>query len=147
MDYAQAFDGAKAALKIWPDGKMPGEKANAPEQDGDHSNNVLRITSVSEPTLYLYPAANAPKPAPCMIVCPGGGYSILAWDLEGTEIAEFLAANGMTAIILKYRCPDNRAGAFQDAQRAIRQVRAHAAEWGIDPNCVGIMGFSIINYK
>ena len=142
MEYSEAFDGAKATLKIWPDGKMPGEKANGPEHAGDPANDVLRISGVSEPALYLYPAQNATKPAPCMIVCPGGGYSILAWNLEGTEIAEFLAANGMTAVILKYRCPNNRAGAFQDAQRAIRQVRAHAAEWGINPNCVGIMGFS-----
>ena len=142
MEYSEAFDGAKAALKIWPDGKMPGEKANGPEHAGDPANDVLRISGVNEPALYLYPAQNATKPAPCMIVCPGGGYSILAWNLEGTEIAEFLAANGMTAVILKYRCPNNRQGAFQDAQRAIRQVRAHAAEWGSDPQKVGYLGYS-----
>ena len=101
MEYSEAFDGAKATLKIWPDGKMPGEKANGPEHAGDPANDVLRISGVSEPALYLYPAQTATKPAPCMIVCPGGGYSILAWNLEGTEIAEFLAANGMTAVILK----------------------------------------------
>lgn len=142
MEYSEAFAKASMSLPLWPEGKMPGAGAAEPEHDGEHSNNVLRITAVSKPELYVFPAAGAPKPAPCMVVCPGGGYSILAWDLEGTEIAEFLAANGMTAVVLKYRCPGNREGAFMDVQRAIRQVRAHAAEWGIDPERVGVMGFS-----
>ena len=142
MEYSEAFSKATVALKLWPDGAMPGSGAAEPEHDGDHRNNVLRITAVSEPALYFFPAASAVKPAPCMIVCPGGGYSILAWDLEGLEIAEWLNANGMSAVVLKYRCPNNREGAFQDVQRAIRLVRAHAADWSIDANRIGIMGFS-----
>ncbi len=138
------FSKAAYSIDLWPEGFMPGHGAQAPEQDtDDHRGNVDRLTNVSKPALYVYPAQNPTKnPAPAMIVCPGGGYSILAWNLEGTEIAEFIAQNGMTAIILKYRCPNNREGAFQDAQRAIRLARLNADKWGIDPAKIGIMGFS-----
>jgi len=82
-----------------------------------------------------------------MIVCPGGGYSILAIDLEGTEICEWLNTLGITAVLLKYRVPAREGqpryqAPLQDAQRALGLVRYHAAKWGIDTGKIGIMGFS-----
>jgi acetyl esterase/lipase len=77
-----------------------------------------------------------------MIVSPGGAYSIVAIDLEGTEIAQWLNANGISALVLKYRVPNNRDGALQDIQRALSLARAHAAEWNIDPKRLGVIGFS-----
>ncbi len=76
------------------------------------------------------------------MVCPGGAYRKLAYCKEGTEVARWLNSLGISAIVLKYRVPDNREGAFQDIQRAMRLVRAHAAEWNIDPQRLGVLGFS-----
>jgi acetyl esterase/lipase len=77
-----------------------------------------------------------------MIVCPGGGYSYLCHDKEGTEVAAWLNSAGINALMLKYRVPNNRAGALQDIQRALSLARDHAAEWNIDPRRLGVIGFS-----
>jgi acetyl esterase/lipase len=129
------------AVDVWPEGKMPGPVATEPEQDNP-ANNVTRITNVSHPTLTLFLAPKKRGPRPAMIVCPGGGYSYLSWDKEGTDIAAWLNANGITALVLKYRVPNNRAGALQDLQRALSLARAHAADWNIDRKRLGVMGFS-----
>jgi acetyl esterase/lipase len=81
------------------------------------------------------------------VVFPGGGYNILAIDLEGTEVCDWLNASGVTCVLLKYRVPNTgpypkSPAALEDAQRAMRLVRQHAAEWGIDPKRVGVLGFS-----
>jgi acetyl esterase/lipase len=132
-----------AVIDVWPAGAMPGKPADLPEAlQPSKGDNVDRITNVSHPTLSLFRAAPATKPTPVLIICPGGGYGILAFNKEGTDIAAWLAANGITAVVLKYRVPGNRDGAFQDIQRAIRVVRQHAQEWNIDPARVGVMGFS-----
>ncbi|MCC8132333.1 MAG: alpha/beta hydrolase [Tannerellaceae bacterium] len=121
------------------------EKADiAEEADG---SSILRITNVSEPTITIYPASGENKNAPAMVVCPGGGYSILAYDLEGDEICEWLNSIGITAVLLKYRVPrregrEKHAAPLQDVQRAIGYVRAHAKDLGIDPGRIGVMGFS-----
>ena len=132
-----------AVIDVWPAGAMPGKPADKPEEilpaKGD---GVDRITNVSHPTLSVFRAAAAAKPVAAMVVCPGGGYGILAFNKEGTEVATWLAAQGIAAVVLKYRVPGNRDGAFQDVQRAIRVVRLHAREWGIDPARIGVMGFS-----
>ena len=138
-----------AVIDVWPAGAMPGKAADLPEAlQPSKGDSVDRITNVSHPTLSLFraaavsSAAAAAKPTPVLIVCPGGGYGILAFNKEGTDIAAWLAANGITAVVLKYRVPGNRDGAFQDIQRAIRVVRQHAQEWNIDPARVGVIGFS-----
>ena len=77
-----------------------------------------------------------------VIVCPGGGYRILAYDKEGTEIAAWLNKLGFAAFVLQYRIPDKKEGALQDVQRALRIVRSVAKEWNIDPGKIGVMGFS-----
>jgi len=120
---------------------MPGKGAASAESQKS-TKGVLRITNVSAPTLEVFKAPGAKGPAPAVIICPGGGYQILAYDLEGTEVAAWLNKLGITGIILKYRVPNNRDGAFDDMQRAVRVARAHAAEWGIQPDKLGVIGFS-----
>ncbi|MDO5552498.1 MAG: alpha/beta hydrolase [Planctomycetia bacterium] len=100
----------------------------------------------TRPTCELYQPAEKKTDA-CLIVFPGGGYHHLAVDHEGAQIAHFFTAHGMTTVVVKYRVP-RREGqpkhlpAWQDAQRAVRFVRSHAAEWGINPDKMGVMGFS-----
>ncbi len=106
----------------------------------DRGDGVRRITNVSTPTLEIFPAAK--KNAPAVIVSAGGGYSYVIYNKEGLEIAKWLNANGITALVLKYRTPNNRAGALQDVQRAIRLARANAKQWNVDPKRLGVMGFS-----
>ena len=103
--------------------------------------------NVSFPTITYYPAPQGLATGAAMIVCPGGGYFVLAEDIEGTEICQWLNAKGITAILLRYRVPRREGYAknalpLQDAQRAISYVRYHAKEWGIHPEQIGIMGFS-----
>ncbi len=122
---------------IWPD-KRPAEvtleKGKMKQEMGD--DGILRIQQMPVPTLQKFPVVKSPK-GKVVIVCPGGGYQILAVNHEGTEIAQWLNALGYTAYVLRYRVPDNREGALQDVQRAIRIVRAE------NPGKqVGVMGFS-----
>jgi acetyl esterase/lipase len=108
---------------------------------------VMRITGVGNPAITVYPAPAGKNSGAAVLVFPGGGYSILAYDLEGTEVCEWLNSIGITGVLLKYRVPARqgtpRQGApLQDAQRAIRLVRAHAADWGVNRARVGALGFS-----
>jgi len=110
------------------------------------TDGVTRIAKVSVPSITMYKPANANGMA--IIICPGGGYTILAIDKEGTKVAEEFNKWGITAFVLKYRLPDDSFNVdkslapLQDAQQAIRLVRSNAAQWGIDKNKIGIMGFS-----
>lgn len=122
---------------IWPD-KRPAEvtleRGKMKQEMGD--DGILRIQQMPVPTLQKFPVVKSPK-GKVVIVCPGGGYQILAVNHEGTEIAQWLNALGYTAYVLRYRVPDNREGALQDVQRAIRIARAE------NPGKqVGVMGFS-----
>jgi acetyl esterase/lipase len=130
-------------LNVWPDGRMPGHGAPKPENTSQpNADYVVHITNVSTPMITVYRADAKAGPTPAMLICPGGGYGQLAYNKEGTEIAAWLNSIGITGIILKYRVPGNRDGAFQDAQRAIRLARAHAHDWNIAPDRLGIIGFS-----
>ena len=132
---------ALTTIDVWAQGKIPGKGADEVETDMPSRNDgVQRITNVSRPTLTVFPAKN--KNAPAMIVSPGGGYKYVAFNKEGTEIAEWLNANGITAVVLKYRTPNNRDGALQDIQRALSLARANAKKWNINPKKLGVMGFS-----
>lgn len=77
-----------------------------------------------------------------MVICPGGGYQILAIDKEGYEIAQWLSELGFTAFVLQYRVPNKKEGALNDIQRALKIVRSNAGSWGIDPNKIGVLEFS-----
>jgi acetyl esterase/lipase len=135
---------AAPAVDVWPEGKMPGQGAKEPEAELQRNDGFHRITNVSRPTLTLFPAPRkaGASAAPAMIVCPGGGYSYTVIDKEGSEIAAWLNSAGISALVLKYRTPNNRAGALQDAQRALSLARERGAEWNIDPKRLGIIGFS-----
>lgn len=122
---------------IWPD-KRPAEvvlkKGKMKQEMGD--DDILRIQQMPVPTLQKFPVVKSPK-GKVVVICPGGGYQILAVNHEGTEIAQWLNALGYTAYVLRYRVPNNREGALQDVQRAIRIARAE------NPGKqVGVMGFS-----
>ncbi len=134
---------AQTVVDVWPEGRMPGTGAKKAEAAVPRNDGFQRITNVSRPTLTLFraPRKEGP-PAPVMIVCPGGGYSYTVIDKEGSEIAAWLNTHGISALVLKYRTPENRAGALQDAQRAISLTRLRAAEWGINSQRLGIIGFS-----
>jgi acetyl esterase/lipase len=139
----------RRTIDVWP-GKPPGTmKATGPEefrpQRPNERANVQRLTNVSQPTLTLYAPPADKHNGAAVIVCPGGGYNILAWDLEGTEVAEWLNTTGVTALVLKYRVPDadpQHLAPLMDAQRAVSLVRSQASELKIDPARLGILGFS-----
>lgn len=137
------FSQNKETIHLWP-GKVPGETEakHPPVQTDNTSGNVKRITDITDPALVVFPADKNNNNGAGMIVCPGGGYSILAIDKEGYEIAEWLNSLGFNAFVLQYRVPKKQEGALQDAQRAIRMVRAKAKNWGMNPDKIGIMGFS-----
>lgn len=121
---------------------MPGKGAKEPEAEVARGDGFRRITNISRPTLTLFPAPKTAAPAPAMIVCPGGGYSYVVVDKEGAEIAAWLNQHGFTALVLKYRTPNNREGALQDVQRSLSLARARAAEWNVDVKRLGVIGFS-----
>lgn len=132
-----------ATVPLWPKDKMPGNCSQGPEKAMPaRGDSVIRLTDINEPTITVFKAPKADKPTPAVIICPGGGYSILAFNKEGTEVAAWLNTIGITGIVLKYRVPNNRDGAFQDIQRAMRLVRHRAADWNISPQHIGVMGFS-----
>src|SRR5260370_41577876 len=108
------------------------------------------ITNVTKPTITIFRPEKDKDSGTAMLICPGGGYWNLYWELEGEEVARWLNALGVPGIILKYRVPrrsgelerDPASRPLQDAQRAVRLVRSRAMEWGIDPKKIGIIGFS-----
>ncbi len=142
---------AQKSVILFPN-VAPGEKRPLTETRDDTGAkvgdlSVLRVSNVGTPTITIYPANPDIASGAAMVVCPGGGYEILAYDLEGTEICNWLNEAGITAILLKYRVPrrPNRPmyeAPLQDVQRAISYVRAHADELSIDPERIGVMGFS-----
>jgi acetyl esterase/lipase len=136
-------------VDVWP-GKAPGDKGEIAAETMVDSGHVKRVTNVSRPTLTVFKPAKDKDTRAAVVIAPGGGYNILAWDLEGTEVAEWLNSIGVTGIVLKYRVPRRPESpkdaappqAEMDAQRALGVVRSKAKEWGIDPKRVGMLGFS-----
>ena len=132
-------------VRLWP--KAPGEKPPARAERAEHvktgaARGIIKIYDVSDPTLTVYRPSGAAAATPAVVICPGGGYSILAWDLEGTEVAEWLNSLGIAGVVLKYRVPRQRDAALKDAQRAVSLVRNRAKAWNIHPGRIGILGFS-----
>ena len=150
-------------LPLWP-GAAPDAQPTRPEEVATTSSDELvagkpytYISNVSRPTITVYSPAAANTGA-AVVVFPGGGYQILAIDLEGTEVCDWLVSKGITCVLLKYRVPGlsfypkpayPQSGpypqspiALEDAQRAVRLVRFHAQQWHIDPHKIGVLGFS-----
>lgn len=141
-------------IEIWP-GSAPGdfgvigpERVRSPEDAP--TKDAKWITQVTKPTISVFRPAKRRDTGAAVLICPGGGYWNLAWDLEGEEVAAWLNSIGVTGIVLKYRVP-RREGQIEelpaplpllDAQRALSLARSKAKEWGIAPNRIGIMGFS-----
>ncbi len=141
-------------LDLWPE-KPPGEtKEFPPEADQTKPDDkliagrrIIKLGNVSTPQIAVFRPAPEKDTGAAVVVCPGGGHHILAYDLEGTEVAEWLTSIGVTGIVLKYRVPfrdpERRwQAAVQDAQRAMSLVRSEASNWKIDPQRIGICGFS-----
>ena len=108
---------------------------------------IIKLGNVSNPQIHVYRPAESLANGTAVVVCPGGGWSILAWDLEGTEVAEWLNSLGVTALVLKYRVPTRNQdprwlAPVQDAQRAIRLARFHSKDWSLAADRIGILGFS-----
>jgi len=130
-------------IYLWP-GEVPGESEakHDPVQTDNTSGNVIRLTDITNPKLIVYEPDPSMNNGAGVIVCPGGGYKILAIDLEGYEIAKWLNKLGYTAFVLEYRVPNKQAGALNDIQRAIRIVRKKTDKWGLNPDKLGVLGFS-----
>ncbi len=141
-------------LKLWP-GTPPGPAMTVgAEQDFTKDSDkliagrrIIKLGNVSSPEVHVFLPPEEKRNGSAIVICPGGGFHILAWDLEGTEVASWLNSIGITAIVLKYRVPTNShkpawKSPTQDAQRAISLTRSHAKEWKVDSEKVGILGFS-----
>ena len=128
MTAVDTAHGDREFLLLWPDG-APGALGSEP---------------VDKPKITLYKADPAHATGAAVVVCPGGGYGVVAADHEGKQVAEWLNSLGVSAFVLQYRLGPryHHPAPLADAQRAIRLVRAHADEWGVDPSRVGILGFS-----
>lgn len=141
-------------IALWPNGAPGDSGIQGPEKDITKQTDykvdgkwVTRLINVTNPTITVYKPSRSKANGAAVVVCPGGGYHILATDLEGTEVCQWLNSLGVTAALLKYRVPQrtNDGAHFlplEDAQRAVRLVRSHAAEWKLDPQRIGILGFS-----
>ena len=134
-------------IDIW-NGKVPGSIPNSNYKEVVDSAYWIKKRFITNPSLQVYPAPADKNTGAAVVVCPGGGYYGISFVGEGTEVAKWLNNIGISAIILHYRLPDdaimkNKSIApLQDGQEAIRIVRRHAGEWGINPHKIGIMGFS-----
>ena len=131
---------------IYPAGVPNDNNKNIPDTEVYQDNRIWKVTI---PTLFPYPIKDQNTPAPAVLICPGGGYARLAIDKEGLAVAEWLNSIGISAFILKYRlATDDPNQGFHfpaqlnDAKRAMRTIRANAGEYNIDPNRIGILGFS-----
>lgn len=140
-------------LPLWP-GAAPGAPVRLPPEVDTTTPKgsliagrpIARLGNVAKPTLTVY-TPRSHNTGAAIVVFPGGGYQILAIDLEGTEVCDWLNTIGVTCVLVKYRVPNTgpypkSSAALQDAQRAVGLVRQHAAEWHIDPRRIGVLGFS-----
>ncbi len=140
-------------IPIWPgavpDAKpVPGPEFAETTRELFAGKPAVVVRNVSRPTMTVY-SPKGTNTGAAVVVFPGGGYTCLAIDLEGTEVCDWLTSKGITGVLLKYRVPTPRVGAYfesplalEDAQRTVGLVRFHAAEWHIDPHKIGVIGFS-----
>ncbi|HEY4379528.1 MAG TPA: alpha/beta hydrolase [Acidobacteriaceae bacterium] len=139
-----------AAVALWAAGAPGSEGKSAPEVvtpqnfEGEHA-----VSSINNPSIAPYLVRGAKVPVAAVIIAPGGGHALLSIDHEGYDVAKYLSGHGVAAFVLKYRLAKDKGSTYtvagdemHDIQRAIRMVKARAAEWGVDPARVGVMGFS-----
>ncbi len=144
------FTNAQEEYPLW-ENSIPGQIKSDEVKEyttGGKAEEIIRVHQVTEPTIKTYFPSKELANGAAVVICPGGGYRILAIDHEGYQIAEWLNSLGIAAFVLKYRLPDARimkdpsVGPLQDVQKALRTVRQNAQKWNIDPTQIGIMGFS-----
>ena len=141
------MEAQNAFLPLWENGQIPNYQKSDEKEKRD-TTDIVRISYVQNPDIAVFLPSLKNATGQAVVICPGGGYWILAYDWEGTDIAKWLNANGIAAIVLKYRLPVSKSNVVPhkspllDAQRAMRLVRYHAGEWNINPDKIGIMGFS-----
>lgn len=149
-----AASAQQVSMLLWTHGAPEPSTVKGVERDTTTAKDalvagrkIIHLTDVREPSLAVYKAGDASKSSAAVIVFPGGGYQILAYDLEGAEVCAWLNSLHMTCVLVKYRVPitgryPEHVEDLEDAQQAMRLTRAHASEWGIDPKRVGVLGFS-----
>ncbi len=141
---------AQDVIKLWPDAAIPnaipGKTVTEKSETG--ADGILRISDVTVPTLTVYPATGANATGAAIMICPGGGYWILAASHEGSDVAKWFTERGITAFVLKYRLPNDQIMTHPeevpllDAMQGMKLIRQRAAQYKVDPNKIGIMGFS-----
>ena len=128
-------------LNLWPEGKVPSYKTNSIEEKSiTDANGILRISGVTIPTMTAFIAPKEKATGAAVMICPGGGYGILAASHEGSDFARWFNERGISAFVLKYRLPNEKAMSHQhevplmDAMQAMKMIRQSAEKWNIDPN-------------
>ncbi|MBO9616800.1 MAG: alpha/beta hydrolase [Dyadobacter sp.] len=136
-------------INLWPEGKVPNfKKSDVEEKSVTDAQGILRISGVTVPTIAAYIAPKEKATGAAVMICPGGGYGILAASHEGSDFAKWFNERGISAFVLKYRLPNEKAMTHQhevplmDAMQGMKLIRQNAAKWGIDVNKIGVMGFS-----
>src|SRR5436309_2024582 len=132
-------------VDLWPGGKAPGQTAEPGPDTVTGKAGRVRLTNVTRAQIKVYLPDKDKNTGTALIIAPGGGFRDLGWDFEGETMAAWCNKLGVAGVILKYRVPRDNAqpmGAFLDGQRAVSVVRGRAAEWGIDPQRIGMIGFS-----
>jgi endo-1,4-beta-xylanase len=138
-----------APVLLWAGGAPGSEGKTAPEIVTVDAENEHRVSSINAPSIAPYLVRGAKMPTAAVIIAPGGGHQFLSIDMEGYDVAKYLSGHGVAAFVLKYRLAKEKGSTYTvekdalgDMQRAIRMVKARAAEWNVDPARVGVMGFS-----
>ncbi|MBC2840290.1 alpha/beta hydrolase [Robiginitalea sp. SC105] len=134
-------------LDIWPVGEVA-HRIPSGETEVREQGDILRISKVQVPDMEVYLPEGDAKGRQAVLILPGGGYQILAYDWEGSAYGRLLSGQGLVAVVLKYRLPSASSQSqpgqvpLSDAQRALRLIRSNALDWGVDPDRIGVMGFS-----
>lgn len=154
LTQAQKHAPEAEVTKLWPNGVPDDDRTVGAEKDFTKATDkliggrrIIKLGNVSSPEVHLYRPESTNNTGAAVVICPGGGFNILAWDLEGTEVAKWFNSIGVTAAVVKYRVPTNRLkvpwqGPVQDTQRAISLLRSRSAELGLNPKRIGALGFS-----
>jgi acetyl esterase/lipase len=147
VNFAPLIMMSQTIIPLYKD-SIPNSKPAKNEEKTEFSDGIIRVSKVSIPTLGIFLPSKEKATGAAVVICPGGGYSIIAAGHEGTDIAKKFNEMGVAAFVLKYRIPNAATmvnpeiGPLQDAQQAIKMVREGAKEWNINPDKIGIMGFS-----
>lgn len=129
-------------IPLWPDG-VPGRIDDGTSEETTCNGGIMRVKTIHDPGIYAFPADPAVNTGTAVVICPGGGYSIVAIEHEGFDVARWFNTQGISAFVLKYRLsPYRHPIPLMDAQQAMRIVRQRAWEWGVNPDRIGVMGFS-----